>query len=185
MKPAVKRLIGVSISLAFLIGALAVFSVLILPVSNTIQELRGEKSALSELFEKELGTVEAVNAIYEQFGGVSNLQDTLSLALPTQGDVPSIVNQLNGIAKTSGIVINSIDLKLLPIRASSQDDAFRPVGTVSISLEVLGAYESIKLYLESIETNVRIMDVQMLGVEGGTESEVLQYTIDIHAYYQT
>lgn len=185
MKPAAKRLIGVFGSLGLFIGALTVFSVLILPVLDTIQELRGEKAALSELYDQERKTVETVRGIFEQFGGVSNLQDTLSLALPTQEDIPSIVNQINGIAKTSGIIINAIDLKLLPINASSQDDAFRPVGTVRVTLGLEGAYESIKLYLDSIETNVRIMDVQMLEVEGGTESDVLKYTIEIDAYYQT
>ena len=185
MKPAVKRLIGVFGSLALLIGALTVFSVLILPVSNTIQELRGEKVALSELYNQERATVETIRGIFEQFGGVSNLQDTLSLALPTQEDVPSIVNQINGIAKASGVIIDAIDLKLLPINVSSQDDAFKPVGTVRITLGLEGAYESIKLYLDSIETNVRIMDVQMFEVEGGTESEVLKYIVEIDAYYQT
>lgn len=185
MKPAVKRLIGVFGSLALLIGALTIFSALILPVSNTIQELRGEKAALSELYNQERVTIEVIRGIFEQFGGVSNLQDTLSLALPVQEDVPSIVNQINGIAKASGVIIDSIDLKLLPINVLSQDDAFRPVGTVRITLDLEGAYESIKLYLDSIETNVRIMDVQLLEVEGGTESEILKYTIEIDAYYQT
>ena len=74
---------------------------------------------------------------------------------------------------------------MLPINVSSKDDAFKPVGTVRITIDLEGAYESIKLYLDSIETNVRIMDVQMFEVEGDTESEVLKYTIEIDAYYQT
>lgn len=185
MKPAVKRLIGVFGSLALLVGALTVFSVLILPATATIQELRGEKVALTNLYNNERRTVDAVGEVFEKFGSVFNLQDTLSLALPTQEDIPSIVNQINGIAKATGVIIDSIDLKLLPINVSSKDDAFKPVGTVRITIDLEGAYESIKLYLDSIETNVRIMDVQMFEVEGDTESEVLKYTIEIDAYYQT
>ena len=185
MKPAIKRLIGVFGSLALLIGSLTVSSVLILPMLGTIQDLRGEKVALTKLYNQERGTVETVGKVFEQFGSVSNLKDTLSLALPTEEDVPSIVNQLNGIAKATGVVIDSIDLKLLPINASSKDDAFKPIGTVRITVELEGAYESIKLYLDFIETNVRIMDVQTFEIESDTESDVLKYTIEIDAYYQT
>ena len=99
MKPAVKRLIGVFGSLALLVGALTVFSVLILPATATIQELRGEKVALTNLYNNERRTVDAVGEVFEKFGSVFNLQDTLSRALPTQEDIPSIVNQINGIAK--------------------------------------------------------------------------------------
>jgi len=185
MKPSSKRLIGVGLSLVFLIGTAFVLSVFILPTTETIQRLRGEEAALGELYDRELARVETVKQVFEQFGGISNLQDTLSLALPIEENVPSIINQVNGIAKISGIVINSIDLQLLPIRSTSQESAIRPVGTVRIVLDVQGAYESIKLYLQAIETNVRIMDVQKLNVEGGAdESQVLNYKIVIHAYYQ-
>jgi len=185
MKPSAKRLIGISLSLAFLIGALAVFSAFILPTTETIQQLRGEEVALSELYDREQARVEAVRQVFEQFGGISNLQDTLSLALPVEENIPSIINQVNGIAKTSGIVIDSINLQVLSIRATNQESPIRPVGTVRITLEVQGAYESIKLYLQALETNVRIMDVQKLSVRGGAgESPVLKYSITVNAYYQ-
>lgn len=185
MKPSSKRLIGISLSLVFLIGTVSVLTVFILPTTETIQQLRGEEVALSELYDTELERVETVRQVFEQFGGISNLQDTLSLALPIKEDVPSIINQVNGIAKISGIVIDSIDLQLLPIRSTSQESAIRPVGTVRIILDIQGAYESIKLYLQALETNVRIMDVQKLNVQGGAdESQVLKYNIIIHAYYQ-
>lgn len=185
MKPSTKRLIGASLSLVFLIGTVFVLSVFILPTTEIIQQLRGEEIALSELYNTELARVETVRQIFEQFGGISNIQDTLSLALPIKEDVPSIINQVNGIAKISGIVIDSIDLQLLPIRSTSEESAIRPVGTVRIVLDVQGAYESIKLYLQALETNVRIMDVQKLNVQGGAdEGEVLKYSIIIHAYYQ-
>jgi len=185
MKPSLKRLIGVSLSLIFLMGALFVFSAFILPTTDTIQQLRGEKVALSELYDTELGRVETVRQVFEQFGGISNLQDTLSLALPVEEDIPSIINQVNGIARTSGIVIDSIDVQLLSVRSTDQESAIRPIGTVRIVLDVQGAYESIKLYLQSLETNVRIMDVQKLNVQGGAEeSQVLRYNIIVDAYYQ-
>jgi len=185
MKPSSKRLIGVSLSLIFLMGALFVFSAFILPTTDTIQQLRGEEVALGELYDTELERVEKVRQVFEQFGGISNLQDTLSLTLPVEEDIPSIINQVNGIAKTSGIIIDSINVQLLSVRSTNQESAIRPIGTVRIILDVQGAYESIKLYLQSLETNVRIMDIQKLSVQDGAEeSQVLRYNIIVDAYYQ-
>lgn len=184
MNPALKRLIGVSISMAFLIGSLVVFASLILPASATIKELRGEKSALSTVLDEQLVTVKRTQKLFEEYGGVSNLQDTLSHALPVNEDVPSIINQLQGIAKIRGVVIDSLDLKLLPVSAVEQGDVIRPIGKIEIGLTVIGPYDGIKQYLDGLETNVRIMDVKELEVSGGTEGDILKTKIIISAYYQ-
>jgi Tfp pilus assembly protein PilO len=184
MTPALRRLIGVAISLALFIGSAVIFFSLILPVSGEIQDLRGEQEALKSAFQEESATLETVKRLFEQYGGVANLQDTLSLALPTEKDVPSIINQLQGIAKTRGVIMDSLDLQLLPIRAVSEESAIRPVGVIRIEVNVQGSYEAIKDYIDAIETNVRVMDVQTVLVEGGTEGEVLSYNLIIYSYYQ-
>ncbi len=55
---------------------------------------------------------------------------------------------------------------------------------VQITFALGGGYNEIKTYLEAIETNVRIMDVQRLGVQNGVEGGALNYNIVVNAYYQ-
>ena len=185
MNPALRRLIGVSASMLFIIGSLVVFASLILPAARDVEELRGERSSLKATLSEQMDTVERAQKLFEEYGGISNLQDTLSKALPVEEDVPSIINQLQGIAKARGVVIDSLELKLLPLSSKEQSDALRPIGKVEVDMKVLGPYEGIKQYLDGLETNVRIMDVKDLTVDGGAgDTDTLNYEIVITAYYQ-
>ena len=47
MKPATKRLGAILVSLVFLVGAVTLFTSLVLPAYRIVQELRGEKNALA------------------------------------------------------------------------------------------------------------------------------------------
>lgn len=184
MNPALKRLIGVTLSLGFFLGAVGVFSGLIVPESVRIQELRGERDALATLLEEENARLEAVMRLFEQFGNLTNLGGTLSMALPAKEEVPSVVNQLQGAAKASGVTISSLDISLPPVKPTNSKNFVRPLGEVQITFTLTGDYESIKKYLDAIETNIRIMDLESLGLQGGTETDTMSYNIVVKAYYQ-
>ena len=184
MNPALRRLIGVMASMIFFLGSVAVFSFFIVPASHETQTLRGERNALAELLDRETSRIEAVSALFEQYGGVSDLQRTLGMALPTEEEVPGIINQLQGIAKASGVSKNSLNINLPAIKASNKDDVIKPVGVIQVTFALEGSYDQIKAYFDAIETNVRVMDVQRLGVQNGTEGSTLNYNIVVNAYYQ-
>ena len=184
MNPALRRLIGVMTSLVFFLASIAVFSFFIVPASRELQDIRGERSALAELLERETSKIEAVSALFEQYGGVSDLQKTLGMALPTEEEIPDIINQLQGTAKVAGVSMNSLNINLPAIKAGSKEDVIKSFGVVQITFAIEGKYDQIKSYLDAIETNVRVMDVQKFGVQGGTEKETLDYNIVVNAYYQ-
>ena len=184
MKPALRRIIGVTISMSFFLGALVLFFAFIVPTASEIQELRGERNALSTLLEVESARIETVRRLFEEYGSVSTLQSTLGKALPRAEEVPGIINQLNGMAKASDVTISSLDINLPAIKAGNKEDVIKPVGKVQVTFTVTGDYKSIKSYLDSIETNVRVMDVEKLGLQGGAEGTTLSYNIVVSAYYQ-
>ena len=184
MNPALKRLIGVSVSLTFFLGAVVMFFSLVVPTSSEVQDLRGERNALSGLLEEESSRIEAVRALFEEYGNVATLQNTLAKALPAHEDVPSIINQLQGTAKASGITINSINISLPAIKTVKGETVIRPLGEVQVTVALSGDYNTIKTYLRAIETNVRIMDVKRLDLQGGVEGGSLTYNIVVNAYYQ-
>ena len=184
MNPALRRLISVTVSLTFFLAAIAIFFSLIVPASGEIQDLRGQRNALSGLLEEESARIEAVRRLFDEYGSISTLESTLKKALPSDEEIPSVINQLHGMAKASGITIESLDISLPAIKPNNQDDVIRPVGEVQVSLTLSGNYSEIKSYLSSLETNVRVMDVKRLSLNGGTEGETLSYDIVVNAYYQ-
>ena len=85
---------------------------------------------------------------------------------------------------TLAAVMESLNINLLPLGAVSQSKVIKPPAVVQVSFTLKGSYASIKEYIEALETNVRIMDVKTLAVQGGTEGEVLTYNVVVDAYYQ-
>lgn len=179
-----KRSYVVLASIMFLLGASVVFFSMILPTADKIQQLRGQRRGLQEVLQEERASVAAIENLMEQYVSIPDLQESLSLSLPTEEEVPNIVNQLQGMAKLSGVSIDSVSLQRRPIEPSRSGDLLTPVGILEITMNVRSPYESLKLYLEDIETNIRIMDVQSVRVEGGAGQDILSYSIVVHTYYQ-
>lgn len=184
MRPAAKRLSVVLISLALYTAAAIVFFALIIPAYREIQQLRGENKSLDTALANEKQAIEAASRQLSQSQSLGDLQNNLSLALPLEEDVPGIVNQLQGIAFGSGITIDSLSISQLSVKAS-KNEVVEPVGTLQVALRLRGNYEAMKTYLASLESNIRVIDVDSLAVGGGASKDSsLSYNLVVNTYYQ-
>ncbi|MDP3991563.1 MAG: type 4a pilus biogenesis protein PilO [Candidatus Colwellbacteria bacterium] len=184
MKPATKRLVSILISLVFLVGAVILFTSLVLPAYRTIQELRGEKSALAAVFEKEEKLVKAAGRLLNEYQNARDVRDTLSLVLPTEEATSGIINQVQGIAKTTGVAVDGINVEAAPLEFQDTGSVAEPVGILKITVRLRGSYEGLRSYIQSIETNVRIIDVDSFVVVGGSTKDPLSANLVIRTYYQ-
>ena len=185
MRPATKRLVSILVSLAFLIGAVILFTSLVLPAYRVIQELRGEKSALGAVVEKEEKLVKAADRLLSEYQGARGVRDTLSLVLPTEEATSGIINQVYGIAKTTGVAVDGINVEAAPLEFQGTDSIVEPVGTLKVAVRLRGSYEGLRSYIQSIETNVRIIDVDSFVVSGGGgPKDPLRANLVIRTYYQ-
>jgi Tfp pilus assembly protein PilO len=184
MSQAAKRFYGVFGSIALIIIAGIVFISFIIPKTKEIQSLRSERSALVKTLSEKEAVVQEAEKLIKSYSSISGLQETLSLTLPQEEDVPGIVNQLQGLASLSGVVIDSLSLQFLAIRPAGEETIVEPIGTLRATMGVVGDYKSIKLYIEALETNIRIIDLNSLEITGGTEGDTLTYKMVVDTYYQ-
>jgi Tfp pilus assembly protein PilO len=184
MKSSAKRLYGIFLSLFILIVSLVGYTSMLVPKYEDIQELRGERDSLNALVQNERASIEAVKVLIKEHTSASNLGDSLSVALPDEESVASAVNQIRGIAESNGMLMVSFTLKPLTVDARAIDSIVRPVATIRMSIDLLGDYESLQLYLRALETNVRLMDIQSINVgKGGTDGPY-EYQIEVDTYHQ-
>ncbi len=185
MKPAAQRLIGILSSLMLIVGSLFVYSSLLIPKYNDIQNLKGERKALTGLLDEEQTAVDAVQRLIGQYKSVADLRGVLSVILPEKEEVASIINQFQGIASSNGILMNSLSIRPLAIQPTELEKSVRPVGALRVSMDLMGDYESLKEYLKALETNFRIMDVQSIQVENaGFTPGPYEYQIEVDVYHQ-
>ncbi len=185
MKPAAQRLVGILVGMALVIGSLVVFSSLVVPQYKKIQELRGERQALSGLLAEEREAVDAVQRLIRQYDSVADLRNTLAITLPNEEETASMVNQFQGIASSNGILMDSLAVRPLAIEPTKMADIVRPVAPLRVSMTLVGNYESLKGYLAALETNVRIMDVKSIKVENANSTAgPYRYQVEVDTYYQ-
>ena len=186
MKPAAARLLGIFAGLLLLVGSIVVYSSLLVPKYEEIQQLRGERHTLDAVLAEEQQAVNAVKQLLSQYSSVASLRDSLAVTLPGQEEVADIVNQLQGIAASNGMLMESLSMKPLAISTRNADSIVQPIGTLRIHAELIGDYAGLRAYLAALETNVRIMDIELLEITGaGTGNGPYRYDIEIDTYYQT
>ncbi len=186
MKSSTYRLLSILGSLAFLVGAVIVYTNLVQPAYNGVQDLRSKKSAIEQTLSQDQQAVSTVNNLLGQYQSLSEIRTALSNTLPTEERVPEAVYQLQGIASTRQMEIQSLSLQYLPVQAAQVGSLIKPLGSLSITARVSGTYQNFKMFLGDLETNVRLMDVSSIKVEGGNVpgNQNLTYTVVVKTYYQ-
>lgn len=187
MKSSTKRFYSLLAGVGLLFGALFVFSSLIQPQYNEIQRIRGEREAKAKLLGGYKATADALNQLLQKYQNVSELQATLSLSLPIGEKIPDIFNQVQGIAGLSDMKIDSISFQYLTVDYGDKSTILRPLGSLRVGMKLSGPYDSLKKFLGAVETNIRILDVNTLTVDGGALSKnpVLNYTVSLDTRYQS
>ncbi len=184
MKPATKRLGSILISFAFLVGAIVLFNSLVLPEYGAIQELRGERNALDAVVEEEEQLVKTASRLLNEYQNASDIRRNLSLILPTEETDSGVINQVQGIARLTGVVIEGVNIEAAPLEFPGTGSVVEPVSTLKVAVRLRGSYEGLKSYIQSVETNARIIDVDSFVVGGGGTRDPLRATLVIRTYYQ-
>ena len=182
MKSSAKRAFSLLISIMLVIGAFALYGMLIKPAYDEATVLRGTMFAKQDLFERKEQAVEKVGALIKQYQGAGKFQDVISLSLPQGEEMSSVFNQLQAIAQASGMSIQVFNVQLLPLKPSREGSLVRPLGTLRLSLRLAGGYDAFKAFVAGVETNIRLMDMVSAKIESGGQG--LSYTVVIDTYYQ-
>lgn len=182
MKVSSKRIIIIMLTASFLAGSVVVYKFLTKPAYEEVLNLRGEISSLGETFDSYKSFKEQADNLLSQYQDLANIESQFSLILPSKPNISYAIEQINGLAKLSGMELQSINAKLLAIKPSSQKMA-KGLGTLRLELRLAGGYDGFKLFLKSAENNIMISEPISFRIEKQARPELL-YTMTIDAYYQ-
>lgn len=175
-------------SLTILIASIVVYSLLLKPAYEDVNQLRGDLVSRSDLVSEQRRVIEKVKDLLDQYPSLAGPRQKISLALPDEASYPTLLNQINGLTKASGLTLQSVSLSSL----SSSQALGLPAGpnvpimsVIQINLDVSGSYQALKSFLQTIETNIRIMDLVSLAINPLANSNNYNYHLVVNTYYQT
>lgn len=102
-------------------------------------------------------------------------------ALPKQLNIPKLLQTMDEIARVNNVDIGSIQFSPGAPMSSAGLGAFTiiPIQT-SIGIEASG-YRDMKDFLTDLETNVRLIDINTISVNGGADGRI-SYTVQMTTY---
>ena len=186
MRASTKRFYSILASIGLIVGSMYIYGSHIRPIYAEIQRLRGERLTEFSVLNDSRVTIEIVTELLRRHQGIAEIEDRLSLSLPFSEEITSLLNQIQGLAGMNNVQVNSMSFQHLPIAYGDSQSILKPVGSLRIIAQINGNYESIKAFLEGIETNVRVIDVRSLRISGGgaAANPTLSSQLIVDAYYQ-
>lgn len=186
MKPSTYRILSILGSVVLFSAAIFAYTSFIQPAYREIRTLQDKRQSSEDLLKRQENAMVAVKQLSDKYQSLTDLRDVLSMSLPLGERIPEIINQFQGIAQADKIIIESLSLQYLPMVSAPADSGVESLGTIKIMARVSGPYKSINSFLDALQNNVRIMDINSIKVERGVArgNDMLTYNLTVDTYYQ-
>lgn len=113
--------------------------------------------------------------------------ESLKHLLPVGEDIPGLFVQAEALAKDNGLALQNIGVNQPAVSTDKSGKVVKKesagVGTLSLSMTLTGGsgYEGLKSFLDSLENNVRILDVESVNFSPDGQN----YSVNAKTYYLT
>lgn len=125
-----------------------------------------------------------LNSFLDEYNQHTTQAATLNQALPlTQSQMYNVLNSLDSLARQSGLSLGTISVLDKP-ENDSLGAAPNSIQPVDLSFTISGTYSSCKNFIAKLESNLRIIDVTSMSIQGGQDSNTLDFILNIRTYYQ-
>lgn len=191
MKVSTKRVFSILIAIFMFIASLFIYSSLIKSIYAEIKNKRTEIVGRLELINKYETSIKQIQKILSEYQNISQFAETISSILPPEQNVSQSVNQISGLAKINNLIINFLSVQQLAITPSSKPDLIRGRGVLRLNFALTGSYENFRKFVQTMETNISLMDLVSLKIEPKTETGLksvkdnFSYAMAVDTYYQS
>jgi Tfp pilus assembly protein PilO len=199
MKQNSKRFSSMILALLLVVAALIVYFDLLEPAYGSLQMAKGQELSEQQLLSNEKQVVAQVQGLVTSYQSQSGGDQSVNMALPINEDVAGALAQIYGLASANQVSLQSVGISAqevaVPAVAPVSDQIegaaegggsiVKPVGSISLTMTAQGSYESLKSFLQSLQTNLRLFDVTNITLTKGTSNQdFFNYSVTAETYYQ-
>jgi Tfp pilus assembly protein PilO len=169
------------------IGALVVFVSFIRPAYSDSQTLKAQIYSKRISLENEREAAAQVQNLLDQYRGEQSPQSVVSMALPPEDDQAEAIHQIQVLAAANQLGLQSVSVNRPGAKPLNQRSLVKPVGVIGLQIRVAGSYANLKSFLQGLETNIRITDIQALVISpvGNADQDFYTFDLALAVYYQS
>lgn len=177
------------IIILFLTISVFIFFTQTSPYFDEVKILKNEKQSLDEAlqYSRELQTLR--NDFLEKYNAISREDiGRLNKIIPSEISSGEMITILEDRVKTRGLLLKKIDVSEQKTAQGSLQDLSVPIGappppfrTINLSLYISGFYDAFLLFLEDLESSLRVIDIDQINFSSGM-SDIMEFKITAHTY---
>lgn len=193
MKYTARRNISLALSLVFLVLTLIVIFVWAWPTFKEVGDLNKKINEEKSQYDTQYKAVQIAKSIIDQYKSLISVSQTISLSIPRGAEIQNLLAQLDNITTQSGLSLQSINFENVGALASpskqSASNIVQGYKTLRLTLGLMGNYESLKTWLNAVESDIRLMDIVNIAFAGLTSdsqknSGLFNFKVMLNVYYQ-
>ncbi|MDO8574630.1 MAG: type 4a pilus biogenesis protein PilO [bacterium] len=189
MRQSTKRLFSMLLALALIVAAFVIFFNYTRATYDNIKVIRGEKASREKFIEDQQQAISNVRKLLESYRGEVDFQNAISASFSDSPNLSAAIAQISGLASQSSITLVSVTVGksgAAPKTVSGPTSLIRPLNVIGFSIKLIGSYEKLKDFLSKLESNVRIFEVNSIGIQplGESNQNIYSFDIQVETYYQ-
>jgi Tfp pilus assembly protein PilO len=150
------------------------------PTLSTIAKLQKEIKDSKIVDQKLSQKINSLSSLSQEYITVQNDISYVLDAIPQKPEAPTLVAQIQSIAKNSSINISSIEIS--PINFDSQQKGLNSAFTFNIAAQ--GTYQDLQTFLSDLTIMQRVISVDSISIAKGEADLGLQLNLKGIAYYK-
>ncbi len=158
-----------------------------LPTFDTVSALRAEAKTWQAKLDDTQNLSRKLAELKKKYVSLASEVDRVNQAITEQQDLPGLLVQLENLASQNGLILNNIAFGDSNDQKNKKPASLAAgVKTLSIDLSLNGSQNSLKAFLGSIESNLRIMDVSAISFNEPDASVTSgqDFSLSLSAYYR-
>ncbi len=191
MTASTKRILAIFLSLIGIFYIFVAFFNFIIPGWARMSNLRAEISEKRAALEQLQGLVLKAKEYLANRDELERRMRLIETALPLGPRIPELVAILNAIASKNGAILAQVRFDTVEYRAEpGTEEAGLTVSKVLVQANVVGTYPAIKGWLRDIESEFRLIDVNIISMQSTAGEEAarpdtpISVEVGLIAYWQ-
>ena len=184
--------------IAIMLGFVASVVFLDVPIiQNVLSSQKEIENKEQTLIEKE-AFIKTIEGLIEKYENSKEVFKNLDIILPGDSDVPNLIVQIEAMVNQSGMKMSDIDIATADQKELSKASAARNKGDTSqekvvsdykiiaVDLMVNGDYIAFKKFLQTIEENMRLMNIESITFSQESQQSsgsTFEFNVILNTYY--
>jgi Tfp pilus assembly protein PilO len=172
------------ITIVFAGAGIFVLQNYIRPDLAEVRNIRSEQAVVADAISNAREVIRKRDELLGRYNSISSADiDKIRKFLPAGSAITELLIDVDELADSAGVHVQSISFQesIAPAEDLSSD-----MRALQLSLAVVGQYDDFRSFLSLLESNLRLIDVVTISLNGGENSgsDGMSFSLELQAYYQ-